>query len=383
LVNVAVRDILTSMLGITLVVSSAMGDSSRALVEEGNARFLDGEVEAALERYDAARELDPEVLEAVFNAGVANVELGDRARAERLFRMVDAAGDVDEDLAARARYNLGRLLADDVALPGMEALQGDLDQAFDEPIETLRTAASFFRGAYQYRPDDPEIRRNLELTRRKLREALQQKQQMQDMQEQLRELAEQMQETAEQQEQEAQQNSQPQQQSGQQQQQQQQQQQEQLSEQTQQLQQQLEDMLGEGSPQQQQGGERTPQQAMQEAREAQQRAEERLEQNDMEGAAEQQQQAAERLREAADQLQQQQQPQEGEGEQQEQQQQQPQDSDGEQEGQAEPAQPQPGEQTSDRMEDLVQQLLDREEQRNARENERQGPGRREPVEKDW
>ncbi len=179
-----------------LAVNAALAaDSPRSLVRRGNDRFHARQYDDARKDYTDAANADPNLLEAIFNEGVARFEQGDLDGAERYFRRVDASpGNLN--LAAQARYNLG--------LAEMQRIRKAEAHKPDEALATLQRAASNFRAALDLDPADAEAARNLEVARREIRSLQQKIQRRKEMQEKLKDLADQLQKNEQEQNQESQ-----------------------------------------------------------------------------------------------------------------------------------------------------------------------------------
>lgn len=91
------------------IAVGARGENAPMINAEGNARLIEGAFDAALERYDAAKELAPDEPVLHLNSGLALARQGKDEEAIGEFSKVLASGD--PSLYARARYNTGLILA--------------------------------------------------------------------------------------------------------------------------------------------------------------------------------------------------------------------------------------------------------------------------------
>ncbi len=284
----------------------------------GNTQYRAGDYAEALKTYEGAAKADPKSLEARFNQGVAAYKSGDAELAQRLFREVDSAAG-NPDLAALARYNLGVIES--------QRLQNEPPEDPEKALESLKSAASLFRGALDLAPADPDAARNLELTRRAIKDLREQIEQMKRMQQQMKDLKDQLEKNQKEQQQASDQNQQraADQKNDQEQKQEAQDQQQQVSDQTKQAQQKLDDLRKqtgadqqpdkpddgtEGPPEAHRAGEppdpkeklNQASKSLKDAREKQDQAQQKIEQGDLPAAQEDQKQAAEDLKKALEQL---------------------------------------------------------------------------------
>lgn len=302
---------------------------------------------------------------AAFNAGTMALGAGDERAADLLTLAEGTTGE--PGLRARARFNLAH-----AALPEADAPE-DTMEAIDAKVKEYREAARRFRSVLEVDPAHAEAARNTELVRRRIRDLLdrraeieRQEQAAQELADQLDELAEQQEEQAERSEQQAQDGGSPRPGSA--------EDQEALSEQTQEASESA-DQAGAGDD---------ARAALERAQAAQEKAQEALEAGDASRAAEHQREAAEALREAAERAR----PDQGEGEGEETRP----GSDGE------PGEPgeqapedgeQPGESASNEadagpsIDPLAEALLDKERNEREQRNRYLQRGRRVPVERDW
>jgi len=380
--------------------AGALADAeARRLVAEGNELFRQGQTERAAELYQRAIEADPETLEAVYNRAVAAYEQGRLEEAERLLQRVDSARGAG-DLAARARYNLGRLTVD--------RLMSDPPRDPEQAIERLKFGEQMFRGSLDLDPNDREAARNLELTRMMRAEIERQLAELERQREQLEQLAEDLARAEQDQRRESRETrsldeqqapeAQGDQSGGRSDQQRSEQEadQRELSERTGELSERLEELRRQ--MQEQALGDQLleAQEAVERARQAQERAAQQLEQARVRRAERSQERAADDLRSAFEILQEElEQGEESEGEQQ-QGEQPEQEGNQEQEAQQQDQAPQerrasdapgPGDEEleADQIAELVEQLLEKErrEREQLREHRRRREMQARPVEKDW
>lgn len=307
--------------------ASALAQSAPTIIRKGNEQYRAGNFADALKTYESAAKVDPDSLEAKFNQGVAAFKAGDTELSRRLFREVDSAGG-NPELASAARYNLGVLET--------QQLHAAPPDDPEKALESLKSAASQFRGSLDLSPHDADAARNLELTRLAIKDLREQIERQKELQRQMQELKDQLKQNQKEQENAAQQNQEraADQQSDQEQKQEAQKQQEQVSKQTQQAQQQLDNLrkqLGDSpadDPQepeeseeseepdgtetpkaQRVGDEPTPQEklkvaskSLEKARKDQEQAQEKLEQGDLQAAEKEQKEAAEKIKKALEDL---------------------------------------------------------------------------------
>lgn len=319
---------------------------------------------------------------AAYNRGVLQMGRDELDQAAESFRIAGESG-IDSNLRRDSMFNLGHALMRGVEDGGKDLMaQMAMDpEMIGELLGKLGTAERAFLDSARIDPGHLESKKNLERVRLKIRELEQLKEQIeqqqqeqqdqenqdgeegedgeqQDMADQLQDLADQQREQAQESESAAQQNQDPNQQERS-------EEQEDLSEQTEQAQQQMEN--SEGQDQEQQDAQQQAQQDIEQARQAQEAAEEALERGDNQTASEKQQEAADALDRAAQRIresQQQEEPQEGEG-----QASQPQE-------QGDPSQ-------EPEIDEVAQQLLDKERDERERRQAYRATGQPVRVEEDW
>ncbi len=306
--------------------SSVFAESAPTIIRKGNEQYRAGEFAGALKTYESAAKADPKSLEARFNQGVAAYKANDIELAERLFREVDSTGG-NPALASAARYNLG--------VVETQRLRAAPPSDPEKALESLKSAASMFRGSLDLSPRDADAARNLELTRMAIKDLREQIERQKELQRQMQELKDQLKQNQKEQEQASQQNQErsADQQSDQEQKQEAQEQQEQVSKQTQQAQKKLNDLkkqMGEGDSgeqeqkaqesEEEQGDDETPEaqrvgeepspqeklenasESLEAARDKQEQAQERIEHGDLSGAEKEQKEAAGKIKKALEDL---------------------------------------------------------------------------------
>ena len=395
----------------------------RALIEEGNQRYAQGDYAGALERYRGARAGgDSDALggvggvEAAYNEAVTLHALGEVESAKDLLSRVEASPDAGR-LAAMSRYNQG-------VIEYQEAL-GDgqiLFEKADEALAQLQQAEIDFRTAVNLDATDDSSKKNLEITRRYIKGVQDLKNLSEQIGTQAKELADHLDSAAKEQSSESLENQSSQRGDSVQQQRQDQQvlntRSDEIGQRFKNLENVIDALESSGAVQQTpdfSGPFEEAKKAFDTAKEAQRSAQNSLDQRRTEDAAQPQMLATEAMENAAEQIrkligeqqdqgsqsddpdtqqkeqeqnqeggeQEQQQSEQQEGGEQEQGKQQQQQQEGEGEGQEQEAQQaQIGEEDEDGEEqDLAERLIEREAEK--REEMRQAKGKREPVEKDW
>ncbi|MFG0305771.1 MAG: hypothetical protein ACF8Q5_06110 [Phycisphaerales bacterium JB040] len=330
----------------------------------------------------ADRTDDPDLIAAArVNHGLAMQLAGRSEDAPASYRAADLVARHDL-LRAEARFNLAHALYADATAPPAPADSLEQQSRPPNPIDELRgriarlrPAAAAFRAVLDVDPDRTDAAENCEKIRRQIARAQQELEQLEQLMEQMRQQGENLDSLADEQQDASDESEQ----SDQSRREELEQQQQDISRQTEQAQQQLEQTRQQASragQQQMQQQIRQSQDDVEEARAAQERAEQALREGDLDRASEEQQQAADALRRAAENLQQGNE--QSEGDQQQQQEDQPNpDEHNRQTGQQQQQQQEPGDQ-------LVEDLLDREErQREERELRRSRLARPATVERDW
>lgn len=186
--------VLSVPLSLTRPLAAGQNDVRR-INGEGNLLYGEGEWAEALELYTAAGELDPENPVLHYNLANTLYYLNDLEKAETHYRV--AAASENEELARRARFNLGN-----TGFRRAEALEG----AGDWPgrNKALVQSIGHWQSVLEEDPGNRDAKLNLELARRKLQEEPPENEQQQDQEDQ--------QEQQQQDEQQDKQNQQPQQQ---------------------------------------------------------------------------------------------------------------------------------------------------------------------------
>jgi tetratricopeptide (TPR) repeat protein len=133
------------------------GDAYRA-VEQGNALYLAGQYEAALDEYAIAAAVWPGVPEIAINQGNAWFRRFDYDQA--LERYLEALDTVDSYVASRVKYNIG-------VVKYQQAI--DAMQTFQDALSETRAAIDYFRDSLRLDPKLDDARYNLELAYQLLR----------------------------------------------------------------------------------------------------------------------------------------------------------------------------------------------------------------------
>lgn len=133
------------------------GDAYRA-VEQGNALYLAGQYEAALDVYASAAAVWPNAPEIALNQGNAWFRRFDYDHA--LEHYLEALDAVDPDVASRVNYNIG-------VAKYQQAI--DAMQTFQDALSETRAAIDYFRDSLRLDPNLDDARYNLELAYQLLR----------------------------------------------------------------------------------------------------------------------------------------------------------------------------------------------------------------------
>lgn len=365
------------------VGGTVYADSARALVEQGNSLYSQGNFNKAIEKYDAALIDEPQVLEPKFNKANSYYMLEDFSEAINLFRQV-AAESKDMKLVAKAKYNLGNCFFQQ----GMKQKDSDLQKSVDD----LQNSIANWRQTLEIEPENQNAAKNIEVARliikdiidqinKQKQEQEKQTQQQQQMQEKLKELIEKQKSLSEQSQQTQDQLDKQQidQQQASEDYQKQSQEQSQLQNDTEQTEQELEQQQDPNNPMSSQMQEAAKE--LEQAAENQKNAQQQLMNSDATGAKESQDKATEHLEKALEKLSQ------GDNQQQsENSQQQPQQQQGEQDQNQEHDQP---EQNQNQQEEDqaapnadAQEILDKEQKDKEQRQMLQRPATQK-VEKDW
>ncbi len=123
-----------------LLLLTACGSPVAEKANQGNARFDEGDYEAALRAYQAAQVAAPDRPEGYFNAANALFGLVEVERA--LAALEQALRTADDDLAVDAYYNMGNIYYE---------------------IGFYDLAVEFYQNALLLDPEDSDVRFNLEL----------------------------------------------------------------------------------------------------------------------------------------------------------------------------------------------------------------------------
>ncbi len=369
------------------VSRSVYADSARALVEQGNSLYSQGNFNKAIEKYDAALIDEPQVLEPKFNKANSYYMLEDFSEAINLFRQV-AAESKDMKLVAKAKYNLGNCFFQQ----GLKQKDSDLQKSVDD----LQSSIANWRQTLEIEPENQNAAKNIEVARLTIKDIIdqinkqkqeqeKQAQQQQQMQEKLKELIEKQKSLSEQSQQTQEQLDKQQidQQQASEDYQKQSQEQSQLQNDTEQTKQELEQQQDPNNPMSQQMQEAAKE--LEQAAENQKKAQQQLENSDGKGAKESQDKAAENLEKALEKLSQgnDQQKQPSGNPNQDQQEQEDQNKDQNQDQQNQPEQDQNQQaQEAAAPNATAQEILDKEQKDKEQRQMLQRPANQK-VEKDW
>ncbi len=133
----------------------------RKVNQQGNQLFDEGDWALALEQYAAAGELDPQNPVLHYNLANTLFELNDLEQAETHYRVAAAAED--QELARRARFNLGN-----TEFRRAETLEGAGD--WQGRNQALAKAMESWKQVLETDPANLDAKRNLELAWKKLQE---------------------------------------------------------------------------------------------------------------------------------------------------------------------------------------------------------------------
>lgn len=143
---------LASLAGALFVLLLAL---DRASLERGNRLYRSGKVEGAAQLFQGVASRPDAGSVEVYNAGTAELSLGDPAAAERLLAAAETA---DSAVTQRASYNLGYHF--------LASVRGDL--AADSAIELVTAAIRHTRKALKLDPANENARWNLALAQMQL-----------------------------------------------------------------------------------------------------------------------------------------------------------------------------------------------------------------------
>ncbi|UCG34307.1 MAG: tetratricopeptide repeat protein [Phycisphaerales bacterium] len=170
-----------------------------ALVREGNALFDQQAFEAALSKYDRAKQAVPDSAELAFNRGLTQYKLEQLDSAATALNQAVLSND--RQVEELSKYLLGNIQHN-------QALQVR-EQDPKGAIERLQQATRYYVDALELTPDNDELRANIELAQQLIElireEQKQEQQQQQDQQQDQQEQEQQQQEQQSQEEQDQQQ----------------------------------------------------------------------------------------------------------------------------------------------------------------------------------
>lgn len=131
-------------------------ENAGSLVESGNAFYVAGEFDKALEAYEKALTEQPEAGEILFNKGNALFRKGEFEKAREAYQ-VAALHTRDNALAASAQYNLGHV----VFAEGQRELESDPNKA----LSRWGQSVEHFQEALRIDPQREEAAQNIEVVR--------------------------------------------------------------------------------------------------------------------------------------------------------------------------------------------------------------------------
>ena len=148
-----------AVLLVFFLIGTGWAASPYEAVQQGNARYEDGQYEAAAGHYASAAKKLPDAPEIQFNQGNAFYKQQDYGQAlEHYSRVLPTA---DPGFESRTKYNLGNVKY-------QQALQA-LQQP-QEAIPHLHSAMTYYRDSLEVDPQQQQARYNLELAQRLLRQ---------------------------------------------------------------------------------------------------------------------------------------------------------------------------------------------------------------------
>ncbi len=154
---------------VALVTGFGFDSTPYDAVAEGNALYRAGRYEAAAERYAAAAEILPDAAEIPFNLGNAYYRQFDLDKALEQYARALETGD--RRLESTIKFNLGNVKYSQA----LGALQ-----TFQDAATPLRAAIAHYRASLALDDRQPDVRYNLELADRLMREIRRQRVQAQE-----------------------------------------------------------------------------------------------------------------------------------------------------------------------------------------------------------
>lgn len=143
--------------------SAAESAQVKALINQGNEKYLSGDFHAAADLFGTALALAPTSPTVLFNLATARFKLYDYGAAIEHYTL--ALPEADADMQQAIQYNLG-VVKHQLAIGNM--------LTFQDALAPLQTAADYYRDSLERAPDFADARYNLELAHRLTQEIRQQ-----------------------------------------------------------------------------------------------------------------------------------------------------------------------------------------------------------------
>ena len=153
------------LIGFLLFPCLLVGQSARALVEQGNLAYAAEEYEQALEAYEQASELEPDSAHIWFNRGSTLYKQGDYKAAGDAFEQAALRGS-DPAIEALSKFSHGNAAFRE----GVGRQQTDPRQA----LQSVEEGVQLYQDALQLDPGLNDARHNIEVARLRMRELLEQ-----------------------------------------------------------------------------------------------------------------------------------------------------------------------------------------------------------------
>jgi len=157
------RTLVLALCAMCAATGTVHADSARELVSGGNAAYVDGKYDRALDAYEKAGLEKPESPHLYFNRGTVFYRKGDYAKAYEMFEQA-ALKARNLKLEARCEYNLGNCQFRE----GERQQDSDLQKALD----AYRNSVRFYQNALELDPDLRDAAHNIEVTRLKMKDLL-------------------------------------------------------------------------------------------------------------------------------------------------------------------------------------------------------------------
>ncbi len=154
----AIRVCLIALAGATSVwlTQAAHAQAARELVEQGNAAYIEGKFNEALEYYEKATVETPESPRLYFNKGDVYFQLEDYEKAEEAYRQA-ALKSKDLELEAISNYNLGNC--------AFREAERQRDSDLQKALEALEKSVRCYQKALDLNPDLDDAAQNIEVAR--------------------------------------------------------------------------------------------------------------------------------------------------------------------------------------------------------------------------